>query len=583
MARTAADPIEAGRDALKRHAWDEAYRILTEADRAGALTGEALELLGEAAYWSAHPDETVEYLERAYAAYLDEGNRPEAAMAALRVAEQHGMRMAMPQVQGWLAWMGGLMAWFGADFEGAIAQYDRALEFAERTDDRDLHAMSLHDKGHALILLGRVAEGMPMLDEAMTSVVSGELEPHTAGYVYCGMIGVCSKLGDYGRAAEWTNATLRWCERQSVPAFPGVCRIHQAELMRLRGSFERAEAEARLACEELPRFNFFSGLGPANYEIAEVRRRMGDLEEAEEAYRRAHEFGFAPQPGLSLLLLAQGNGASAAAGIRQALADAAGNRCLQVRFRAAQVEIAVAADDLDTANVATDELDELVAGYNSPALGAISAGARGTVRLAQGDPEGALADLRRAQRAWRQIEAPYEVAELGLQLARAHRTLGDEDAARMEAKAARDSFERLGARPAAQRAASLLGELTTAAGPTERVGRTFMFTDIVRSTDLVEVIGDEAWEDLLRWHDATLRSLFASHGGEVGHPTGDGFFVAFPDPGSAIGAAIAVQRALVEHSRETVDAADGVAASGPREVTLKGFAQPVAVVSIAWR
>jgi class 3 adenylate cyclase len=173
--------------------------------------------------------------------------------------------------------------------------------------------------------------------------------------------------------------------------------------------------------------------------------------------------------------------------------------------------------------------------------------------------------------------------------------------------------------------------LTTAAGPTERVGRTFMFTDIVRSTDLVEVIGDEAWEDLLRWHDATLRSLFASHGGEVGHPTGDGFFVAFPDPGSAIGAAIAVQRALVEHRREhgfalqvrigvhhgeatrrgvdygggevhkaariaalaeggeilasseTVDAADGVAASGPREVTLKGFAQPVAVVSVAWR
>ena len=650
MARTAADPIEAGRDALDRHAWDEAYRILSEADRAGALTGEGLELLASAAYWSAHPDETVEYLERSYAAYLEKDKRAEAAMAALRVAEQHGMRMAMPQAQGWaakairlgsenaawpvhgwLAWMGGLMAWFGADFEGAIAQYDRALEFAERTDDRDLHAMSLHDKGHALVLLGRVAEGMPMLDEAMTSVVGGELEPHTAGYVYCGMIGVCSKLGDYGRAAEWTDATLRWCERQSVPAFPGVCRIHQAELMRLRGSFERAEAEARLACEELPRFNFFSGLGPANYEIAEVRRRMGDLDEAEDAYRRAHEFGFAPQPGLSLLLLAQGNGASAAAGIRQALVDAAGNRCLLVRLRAAQVEIAVAADDLDTANVATDELDELVTGYNSPALEAIAAGARGTVRLAQGDPEGALADLRRAQRSWRQIEAPYEVAELGLQLARAHRTLGDEDAARMEAKAARDSFERLGTRPAAQRAASLLGELTPASGPGERVGRTFMFTDIVRSTDLVEVIGDEAWEDLLRWHDTTLRSLFAANSGDIGHHTGDGFFVAFQDPASAIRAAIAVQRALSQHrrehgfalqvrigvhhgeatrrgedygggevhkaariaalaeggeilaSRETVDAADGVPTSESRDVTLKGFAQPVAVVSISWR
>ena len=490
--------------------------------------------------------------------------------------------------------------------------------------------MSLHDKGHALILLGRVEEGMPMLDEAMTSVVAGELEPHTAGYVYCGMIGVCSKIGDYGRAAEWTHATLRWCERQSVPAFPGVCRVHQAELMRLGGSYEKAEEQARLACEELPRFNFFSGLGPANYEIGEIRRRMGDLEAAEEAYRRAHEFGQTPQPGLSLLRLAQGDVGAAGAGIRQALSDAGENRCLQVRFRAAQVEIALAADDLETARSALSELEALVAGYESQALQAMAAGARGTVRVAEGDPEGALPDLREAQRAWRQIDAPHEVAELGLQLARAHRALGEEDAARMEARVARDTFERLGARPAAERAAALLGELSTSSGPAERVGRTFMFTDIVRSTDLVEVIGDEAWEDLLRWHDGTLKSLFAAHSGDVAHHTGDGFFAAFPDPASALRAAVAIQRALAAHrrqhgfalqvrigvhqgeatrrgqdysggevhkaariaalaeggeilaSRETLEDA-GVTAAEPREVTLKGFDAPVGIASVGWR
>jgi class 3 adenylate cyclase len=650
VSRTAADPIEAGRDALDRHAWDEAYAILSEADRAGTLDGEGLELLGEAAYWSAHPDATVEYIERAYAAYLEEGKRAEAAMAAYRAGEQYGMRMALSQAQGWvakairlaaedpdwpvhgwLAWMGGLLSWFGADYEGAIAQYDRALEFAEGTGDRDLHAMSLHDKGHALILLGRVAEGMPMLDEAMTSVVGGELEPHTAGYVYCGMIGVCSKLGDYGRASEWTDATLRWCERQSVPAFPGVCRVHQAELMRLRGSYAQAEAQARAACEELPRFNFFSGLGPANYEIGEIRRRMGDLDAAEEAYHQAHEFGQMPQPGLSLLRLAQGKVDSAASGIRQALTDAGENRCLRVRLLAAQVEIAVAAGDLETARSAAEELVGLVAGYESQALQAMAASARGMLLAAEDDAEAALPELRRAQRAWRQIDAPHEVAELGLQLARAQQALGDDDAARMEARAARDTFERLGARPAAQRAAALLGELAPAAGPAERVGRTFMFTDIVRSTDLVGVIGDEAWEDLLRWHDGTLRSLFAAHGGDVAHHTGDGFFVAFPDPGVAIRAAIAVQRALAEHrrehgfalqvrigvhhgeatrrgqdysggevhkaariaalaeggeilaTRETLGRADGVTASESRELTLKGFAQPVGVASVAWR
>jgi adenylate cyclase len=158
-----------------------------------------------------------------------------------------------------------------------------------------------------------------------------------------------------------------------------------------------------------------------------------------------------------------------------------------------------------------------------------------------------------------------------------------------------------------------------------------MFTDIVKSTDLVGVIGDEAWEDLLTWHDQTLRSLFAAHGGEVGHHTGDGFFVAFEDPGSALRSAVAVQRALAEHRRthgfalsvrigihageatrrgqdygggevhkaariaalaeggqilaseETLAGADGVEVSEPREVALKGFPDSIRVSSVDWR
>jgi class 3 adenylate cyclase len=643
--------IEAGRDALQRHQWQDAYDALSEADRQSSLAGADLELLAWAAYWSAHPDETVEAVERAYGAYLKEGNRSKAAMMAFRVAEQHGMRMAIPQAQGWAAkaerlaqenpewpvhgwleWMRGLMAWFQGDFEGAIGNYDRALEFASRSGDRNLQGMSLHDKGHSLCLLGRVPEGTALMDEAMVAVVGGELDPEAAGYVYCGMIGACSKLGDYKRAAEWTEATLRWCERQSVPAFPGVCRIHKAELMRLRGSLTKAEEEARLACEELPRFNFFSGLGPANHEIGEVRRRLGDFRAAEMAYTQAHEFGYNPQPGLSLLRLAQGKVDAAGVGIRQALAETSGNHCLQVRLLAAQAEIALAAGDLKVAASAVEDLEPIVGEYEAPSLHAIAAGARGAVRLAQGDAAGALPDLRRAQQTWRQIDAPYEVAELCLLLAKTHQALGDEDAAVMEARSARDTFERLGARPAAEQAAALLGELTPSTERQERVGRAFMFTDIVKSTDLVGAIGDEAWEGLLGWHDKTLRSLFASHGGEVAHHTGDGFFVAFADAGSALRCAVAVQRALAEHRRahgfalqvrigvhagegtrrgqdysggevhkaariaalaeggEILASADTVAladrkfkASETRRVDVKGVAEPVEVARIEWR
>lgn len=88
-----------------------------------------------------------------------------------------------------------------------------------------------------------------------------------------------------------------------------------------------------------------------------------------------------------------------------------------------------------------------------------------------------------------------------------------------------------------------------AAGSPDRARRTFLFTDIVRSTALIEAIGDDAWTDVRAWHDATLRHLFTTHGGaEVDH-AGDGFFVVFVTPGPAIACAVAIQRALADHRR----------------------------------
>jgi class 3 adenylate cyclase len=83
--------------------------------------------------------------------------------------------------------------------------------------------------------------------------------------------------------------------------------------------------------------------------------------------------------------------------------------------------------------------------------------------------------------------------------------------------------------------------------PTQRVQRTFMFTDIVGSTTLLEAMGDEAWQALLSWHDKTLRGLFAANRGEEVTATGDGFFVAFESPDDALACAAAIQRGLAEH------------------------------------
>jgi class 3 adenylate cyclase len=163
----------------------------------------------------------------------------------------------------------------------------------------------------------------------------------------------------------------------------------------------------------------------------------------------------------------------------------------------------------------------------------------------------------------------------------------------------------------------------------QRVVKTFMFTDIVKSTNLLEVLGDEAWNQLLRWHDQTLRSLFVAHHGEEVVTTGDGFFVGFDSPDAALACAVAIQRTLAEHRaqhgfapqvRIGVHAADAtqvgrnftgkgvheaarIAAladggeilisthtatpqftlSDTRSVTLKGIAEPMEIASVVWR
>jgi len=113
-------------------------------------------------------------------------------------------------------------------------------------------------------------------------------------------------------------------------------------------------------------------------------------------------------------------------------------------------------------------------------------------------------------------------------------------------------FEKLKAMPDLRKAEEKLetyGAIHGAPAGARQV-RTFMFTDIVSSTDLLEAIGDEAWEELIGWHDETLRSLFARHGGEEVSHTGDGFFVAFKDARAALDAAVGVQRTLAAHRKD---------------------------------
>jgi DNA-binding CsgD family transcriptional regulator len=297
---------------------------------------------------------------------------------------------------------------------------------------------------------------MALLDEAMTSVVAGELGTFFTGVVYCAVIAACLEVSDVGRLGEWNEAASQWCEALPPDApFPTICRVNRAEAALLRGAWPEAEAEALRATRAL-------GFNPrvaarAFYETGELRRRFGDLAGAEEAFARAHELGQQPQPGLALLRLAQGKPGAALQALRGAVADAPAGGPRRARLLAAQVEVALAASDLDAAGEASRELDEIAGRLGTPALGATAATAGGALRLAEGDLPGALERLRAACATWQALRIPYETAQARLLYGSTLRRAGSEEDALLELRAALAGFERLGAAGDAARAAALLG------------------------------------------------------------------------------------------------------------------------------
>jgi class 3 adenylate cyclase len=646
--------LEAGREAVDRHAWSEGYELLKESDTAGTMLPEDLERLAGAAWWMGQLDDCISARDRAFAAYMDAGDRRRAAMVATMLAKDHYAKGASSIGTGWvnraerllaeepdcveqgyLERLKGVIAHEGAgDYEKALEHGRRALDLAMRFADRDLQAIALHDQGRALVALGQVDAGMALIDEATVAAVSGELAPLTTGVVYCNTITACKELADYRRAGDWTEAAKRWCERQAIAGFPGMCRVYRASIMLTRGAWAEAEQEARRACDELGSFNL-SYAAEAFYELGEIRLRTGDLAAAEEAFRHAHELGRDPQPGLALVRLAEGKLDGASSCIEGALADESRD-LYRARLLPAQTRIAVASGDADTARRATEELKEIARKYGSEALEAMALTTRSMVSLAEENAGEATRAARGALRLWQSVAAPYEAAEARVLLASAHRAEGKRDDALLELEAALGAFERLGAALDAGHVRSDLEALgakpVARASGDGRQTKTFMFTDIVRSTKLVDAIGDDAWADLVRWHDETLRSLFAGHQGEEIDQAGDGFFVAFPESAAAVDCAVAIQRKLADHRRThgfapqvriglhsaeatrqggggykgrgvheaarisalaegsqilatagTVDEPVRFSVSEPRAVELKGVDKPVEVVSIEWR
>lgn len=649
-AAAAGEPVQLGRDALARHAWLEAFERLSQAEREGNLSGADLEGLARAAFFAAQADAQLGVKERAFKAYEAEGNKLRAAYLAVDVAQEYGYqgkysmasawarraeRIIGPHgdtyVHGYLALARSQEAAVMGDVELALAQAERAVEIGGRAADADLRAYALTNLGGLKIAAGATTDGFAMMEEAAIDAVNGALSPFMSGMTACRMISACRDLTDYRRASEWIEATEKYCDRESLSGFPGVCRIHRAEVAAVGGAWDRAELELEQATTELGAYNAAPPQADGFYAIGDIRRLKGDFEGAEAALREAHGRGRSPQPALALIRLAEGKVKAAATAINAAVAEETRDRWARARLLPAQVEIAIAAGDVGGARTAVDALGEIVAGYPSPALEAGRQVALGRVLMAEGDAPAAARELRAAVKGWREVGAPYEIARARAVLAGTLRAVENDGDADLELRAALDEFRRLGARIDVEAAERELRDAEDRRSGPVSARKTFMFTDIVGSTNLAEALGDQAWERLLRWHDDMLRIQVASGGGEIVNSTGDGFFAAFESARSGVDCAISIQRALLEHrastgfalsvriglhsaaanrrgtdysgkgvhvaarvaglaeggeilaTAETLAEAGAAGASEARMATLKGVAAPLSLTPIAWK
>ena len=486
------------REAVSRCEWDHAYALFLEADARSHLGVPDLSLLADVAYAAGHIDVTLTAWERAYGLSVRDGEQLAAAGAAVRVALHLLFDTAlMAPVRAWVkraevllegldetpvhAWLAVALNYerlLSGDFQSARDWARRAIDIGTRLDP-GAAAMGRVAEARCLILEGKVSYGLALLNEAAVATVSGELDPLLTGVVYCELVCALQALGQYDLAEEWTEAMERWHQGQPVGSIHGRCRIHRAEILRLRGSFSEAEKEVLLACEELRPY-LRRELGWPLAELGRIRLRMGDISGAEEVLLAAHAAGWDPQPGLALVQLAQGNTGSAAQAIRDALAHPLNvpskelppnTELRRAPLLEAQVEIEVAAGNLVTARAAAEELGRVAGLYESKALSAIAALALGRVRLAEGDAAGARQGFEAATDLWNEVGAPFETALARMAVGEAYRAEGNEQHALMEFRAARSVFERIGAKLEAARAELACGDgrANDSGGPTARL------------------------------------------------------------------------------------------------------------------
>lgn len=457
------------------HKWADAYHRLLEGKENDAWEPAALEDLALAAYLTGRDLESFQVLERAHHAYLNSGKPLKAARCAFwlglilmtdgerarsggwmargeRVLDENGQDaperglFLIPRA------LGALYSGHGAE---ARQLFEQAASIGERFADTDVIALGSLGLGQTLVEQGEIPAGVKLIDETMLTMEDERIFPIVKGIVYCAAIETCRKIWDLRRAREWTTALNGWCNAHpDMVPFRGQCLVRRAEIIQLYGELPKALEETTHACQLLIRPPGEPAAGEAYYRKAELQRILGHFEEAEASYGEAAKWKRSPQPGLSLLRLAQGQRAAAETSIRNILHETS-----DVKKRAellpAAVTIFLARGHTEEAAEAFEALRLIAEKFDVPYLNAMSAHCHGSILLAQENFLEALHHLQIALELWSSLDLPYESARTLELKGLAYRQMNDEDNANAALLAAQWCFEQLAVKSDLQRVRQL--------------------------------------------------------------------------------------------------------------------------------
>jgi DNA-binding CsgD family transcriptional regulator len=458
-------------EAFARGDWQAARRGYEAALERGE-TPEALLGLGQTLWWLGEIAESVRLRERAYAAFrrlpdparaghvavylcltyrASLGNRAASAGwmgRAARLADEFGL---IP-LGGWVSL---LRAGAGEDLQAGEELGRQALDVARRFADPDLELCALSQIGSILVRMGRVDEGIALLDEAMAGSLAGESrDPITVVFASCQMMASCDRAAEFERAGEWIRAADDFTRRYGCPFLYATCRVLYGSVLLSTGRWGRAEKELGAAIESSrPGHPLLHGQAVAK--LAELRLAQGRVEEAERLVAGLEDHPPAAVA-VAAIHLVRGRPAAAASALARRLErmdeetlDSAGPLELLV-----QAEIAQGATEAAAGRAR--RMAELGAGLGCAAIVARGERARARVLIAEGEGPAAGPHLQAALAVFARLEMPLEAGRTHLLLATA---AAHEDEAIAEARAALAAFEELGAAADADAAASLLRSL----------------------------------------------------------------------------------------------------------------------------